>query len=99
MSALTPVTTRSITPVSGSTNATTDVSNFPATIHGKSVLVKLPPSHTRVKTAHAARNEPATLETATQWARRPMRSPRRMLTRAPASGRAGMNQTVDTASC
>src|SRR5207302_1123874 len=46
MSALTPVTTRSITPVSGSTNATTDVSNFPATIHGKSVLVKLPPSLT-----------------------------------------------------
>src|SRR6059036_818149 len=35
MSALTPVTTRSITPVSGSTNATTDVSNFPTTIHGK----------------------------------------------------------------
>src|SRR5436309_10749167 len=47
----------------------------------------LPPSHARVNTAHAARNEPATVGTATQWARRPMRSPRRMLTSAPASGR------------
>src|SRR5216110_2896764 len=61
MSAPTPVTTRSITQVSGSTNATTHASNLPATIHGKSRLVKLPPSHARVNTAHAARNEAATV--------------------------------------
>src|SRR2546426_6565918 len=97
MSAPTPVTTSSITPVSGSTSAVTDVSNSPATIHENSVVVNAGPDHTRANTTHEARNEPTSAGTAIQCARRPITRPNTMLTSAPASGKAGINQTVDTA--
>src|SRR6267142_2809304 len=97
MSRPTPVTTSSMTPVSGSTRATTDVSNSAATIHVKSVVVNAWPDHTRANTTHEARNEPTSAGTAIQCANRPILRPNTMLTSAPASGKAGINQTVDTA--
>ena|SRR5436309_2100161 len=97
MSVPTPVTTSSITAVSGSTSAVTDVSKSPATIHVKSVVVNDGPDDTRANTTHEARNEPARAGTAIQCARRPTARPTVMLTSAPASGKAGINQTVDTA--
>src|SRR5919204_4842544 len=98
MSMPTPVTTRSITPVSGSTSAVTEVSNSPATIHVKSRAVNAAPDHTRAKTTQETTNEPTSAGTATQCARRPIVRPTVMLTSAPASGKAGINQTMDTAS-
>src|SRR5919109_3907298 len=98
MSAPTPVTTSSITPVSGSTSAVTDVSKSPATIHVKSVVLKDCPEATRANTAQEATNEPTDAGTAIQCARRPIARPTIMLMSAPASGKAGINQTVDTAS-
>ena len=97
MSMPTPVTTSSITPVSGSTRATTVVSKSAATIHVKSVVVKAWPDHTRAKTTHEPRNEATSAGTAIQCADRPITRPNTMLTSAPASGKAGINQTVDTA--
>jgi hypothetical protein len=94
----TPVTTSSITPVSGSTSAVTDVSKSPATIHVKSVALKDCPDATRAKTAQEAMKEPTSAGTAIQCARRPIARPTIMLMSAPASGKAGINQTVDTAS-
>ncbi len=84
--------------MSGSTRATTDVSKSPATIHVKSVEVNAAPDHTRANTRHEARNEAASAGTAIQCAHRPITRPNAMLTSAPASGKAGINQTVDTAS-
>src|SRR5512145_496574 len=67
-------------------------------IHVKSVVVNDPLDHTREATVHDARNEPASADTAIQCARRPVRRPKKTLRRAPASGKAGTSQTVDTAS-
>ena len=69
-----------------------------ATIHVKSVEVNAAPDHTRANTLHETRNEAASAGTAIQCARRPIARPNAMLTSAPASGKAGINQTVDTAS-
>ena len=90
----TPVTTSSMTPVSGSTWAFTQVSNSPATIHGNNRATTVSPDHTRVKSAAAARKAPATAGTATQCARRSRCRPKKMLMRAPASGMAGISQTA-----
>src|SRR2546428_12986843 len=97
MSMPTPVTTSSITPASGATRATTVVSKSAATTHVKSVGVKACPDHTRANTTHEARNEATSAGTAIQCADRPITRPTTMLTGAPATGKAGINQTVDTA--
>src|SRR6201989_1217998 len=94
----TPVTTSSMSAVSASTYAVTLESNSPATIHVKSVVVTGPFDHARAATEHETRKTPATAGTAIQCARRPVRRPRKMLARAPARGKAGISQTVDTAS-
>ena len=93
----TPVTTSSITPVSGSTCAVIPASKSPATIHRNNVAVNDSPALTRVNTVQDARKEPASAGTATQCARCPRSRPKTMLTRAPASGNAGISQSVDTA--
>jgi len=56
-----------------------------------------PLDHVRAATEHEARNEPASAGTASHDARRPVTRPKIMLMRAPARGRAGISQTVDTA--
>ena len=73
-------------------------SKSPATIHEPSVVVNAEPDHTRAATAQAARNAAASAGTAIQWARRPVSRPQKMLARAPARGKAGTSQTVNTAS-
>ena len=88
----------SMTPVSGSTSAVTDASKSPATIHENSVVERERPDRTMPNTAHAAMNEPATAGTAIQCARRPVIRPKKILSSAPTRGRAGISQTVDTAS-
>src|SRR5689334_8831559 len=97
MSVPTPVTTSSMTPVSASTCAVTDASKSPATIQENSVDENAGPDHTRANTAHEAANEPSSAGTASQCARLPVIPPNTMLRNAPASGKAGINQTVDTA--
>src|SRR5262245_4750712 len=98
MSAPTPVTTSNITAVSGSQSALTGVSNSTATIHENRVVVNDGPDATRENTAHETRKEPISAGTAIQCARGPILRPNVILTSAPASGKAGINQTLDTAS-
>src|SRR5882724_1142837 len=89
-----------MTTVSGSTCAVTAVSKSPATIQLKSVAVNDPPDTTVEKSEQDATNEPASADTATQCARRPMTPPKNMLRSAPTRGKAGISQTVDdTGSC
>src|SRR2546427_12617039 len=89
-----------MTTVSGSTCAVTAVSKSPATIQLKSVAVNDPPDATVEKSEQDATNEPASADTATQCARRPMTPPKNMLRSAPTRGKAGISQTVDdTGSC
>src|SRR5687768_16522579 len=96
----TPVMTNSITAVSASTCAVTDVAKSPATIHEKRVDVKASDRHTRANTTHAARKDATVAGTAIQCARRPVSRPKRMLRSAPANGKAGISHTaeMDTAS-
>src|SRR5258705_12806164 len=89
-----------MTTVSGSTCAAPAVSKSPATIQPKSVAVNDPPDATVAKSEQDATNEPASADTATQCARRPMTPPKNMLRSAPTRGKAGISQTVDdTGSC
>jgi hypothetical protein len=62
------------------------------------VVVNGPLDHARAATEQDTRNEPARASTASQCARLPVKRPKRMLMRAPARGKAGISQTVDTAS-
>src|SRR5688572_27419624 len=100
MRQLTPVMTSSMTAVRGSTYAVTEVEKSPATIHEKSVVVKVSPRRTPANTTHAATKEAAQAGTAIQCARRPVSRPNSMLSNAPANGNAGISHTaeVDTAS-
>src|ERR1700680_4733629 len=75
-----------------------DVSKSPATIQRNNVVVNEPPELTRAKTTQDARKEPTSAGTATQCARWPSTRPKTILTSAPASGSAGISQSVDTAS-
>ena len=66
------------------------------TLQRKSVAVNAPPDRTRANTAHDARKDPSTAGTEIQCARCPMTRPKAMLSSAPARGKAGISQRVDT---